>query len=285
MMVSSRIFGITVNGVKTDGFVPYADMLNHRRPRQTTWYYSDEREGFVIEACDDIPRGAQVYDSYGRKCNSRFFLNYGFINQPNDANEVPIIVHLNKEKDPNAFDIKMNLINEKQPFKKFRVVDNLEEKVMHDFLSWIRYVEYDEDMAQLYLYKNEAIIEAQKKKKQYNDSDSDDNQDIKDVFKGTNLKVISTKNELKVWNRVIQLVEESLSKYDTDLETDNMLLEKDDEEHNLTSNERNCLLYRQGEKIILHFLREAATQIIPLITMSYRDARKEVTKYKNFGPC
>lgn len=33
MMVSSRIFGITVEGVKTDGFVPYADMLNHRRPR------------------------------------------------------------------------------------------------------------------------------------------------------------------------------------------------------------------------------------------------------------
>jgi hypothetical protein len=33
MMVSSRIFGIQVEGVKTDGFVAYADMLNHRRPR------------------------------------------------------------------------------------------------------------------------------------------------------------------------------------------------------------------------------------------------------------
>jgi len=33
MMTCSRIFGITVDGVKTDGFVPYADMLNHRRPR------------------------------------------------------------------------------------------------------------------------------------------------------------------------------------------------------------------------------------------------------------
>jgi histone-lysine N-methyltransferase SETD3 len=33
MMVSSRIFGITVNNIKTDGFVPYADMLNHKRPR------------------------------------------------------------------------------------------------------------------------------------------------------------------------------------------------------------------------------------------------------------
>ncbi len=33
MMVSSRIFGIQIEGVKTDGFVAYADMLNHRRPR------------------------------------------------------------------------------------------------------------------------------------------------------------------------------------------------------------------------------------------------------------
>jgi len=32
-MTASRIFGINVNGVKTDGFVPYADMLNHKRPR------------------------------------------------------------------------------------------------------------------------------------------------------------------------------------------------------------------------------------------------------------
>jgi histone-lysine N-methyltransferase SETD3 len=110
MMVSSRIFGITVNGVKTDGFVPYADMLNHKRPRQTTWYYSDERQGFIIEACDDIPRGMEVYDSYGKKCNSRFFLNYGFINLNNDANEVPLVVFMNKE-DP-GYDIKMKLINE-----------------------------------------------------------------------------------------------------------------------------------------------------------------------------
>lgn len=32
MMVASRIFGINVEGVKTDGFVAYADMLNHKRP-------------------------------------------------------------------------------------------------------------------------------------------------------------------------------------------------------------------------------------------------------------
>lgn len=57
MMVSSRIFGIQIEGVKTDGFVAYADMLNHRRPRQTTWTYTDEQEGFIIEAMEDIKRG------------------------------------------------------------------------------------------------------------------------------------------------------------------------------------------------------------------------------------
>lgn len=109
IMVSSRIFGITVNGVKTDGFVPFADMLNHRRPRQTTWYYSEEKQGFVIDACDDIARGSQVYDSYGRKCNSRFFLNYGFINLNNDANEVPLQLALDKN-DP-GYEVKLKLIN------------------------------------------------------------------------------------------------------------------------------------------------------------------------------
>ena len=33
MMVASRIFGIQILGHKTDAFVAYADMLNHRRPR------------------------------------------------------------------------------------------------------------------------------------------------------------------------------------------------------------------------------------------------------------
>lgn len=94
MMVASRIFGIDIEGIKTDGFVAYADMLNHKRPRQTSWTYSDERGGFIIEAVEDIRRGDQVYDSYGKKCNTRFLLNYGFINLENDANEFPMVVKL-----------------------------------------------------------------------------------------------------------------------------------------------------------------------------------------------
>lgn len=33
-----------------------------------------------------------IFDSYGRKCNSRFLLNYGFVVEENDANELNISV-------------------------------------------------------------------------------------------------------------------------------------------------------------------------------------------------
>ena len=33
MTASSRIFGMTIDGKKTDAFVPLADMLNHKRPK------------------------------------------------------------------------------------------------------------------------------------------------------------------------------------------------------------------------------------------------------------
>ena len=56
MMVASRIFNFKKAGKDTVAFVPYSDMLNHRRPpSQTKWFYSDEQEGFVIEALEDIP--------------------------------------------------------------------------------------------------------------------------------------------------------------------------------------------------------------------------------------
>lgn len=43
---------------------------------------------------EDIKRGEQVFDSYGKKCNTRFLLNYGFINLDNDANEFPFTCKL-----------------------------------------------------------------------------------------------------------------------------------------------------------------------------------------------
>jgi len=96
MCVCSRNFGLQIDGHRTSALVPHADMLNHYRPRETKWTFDDERQGFTITTLQSIPVGAQVYDSYGQKCNHRFLLNYGFAVEDNHEldgfcpNEVPV---------------------------------------------------------------------------------------------------------------------------------------------------------------------------------------------------
>jgi len=78
LVVITRIFGMVIDGVKTEGLVPMADMLNHKRPRETKWTYAQNRGGFVITSLNPISKGCEVFDSYGRKCNSRFFCKLRF---------------------------------------------------------------------------------------------------------------------------------------------------------------------------------------------------------------
>lgn len=144
MMVASRIFGITINGHKTDAFVAYADMLNHRRPRQTSWSYCDKRQGFIIESLEDIKRGDQIYDSYGKKCNTRFLLNYGFINLNNDGNEFPFKITL-PTSDP-LFQAKNELLGTALVKRTYRVMADLQEEETFKWMSWLRFVDYDGDM-------------------------------------------------------------------------------------------------------------------------------------------
>ena len=79
--------------------MPLADLLNHSRPRQTSWGYDEDRAAFVVTALAPISTGGEVFDSYGKKCNSRFLLNYGFCVARNvdevsgqDLNEVRLVL-------------------------------------------------------------------------------------------------------------------------------------------------------------------------------------------------
>lgn len=68
-----------MDDIKTDALVPIADMLNHKMPKMTSWFYSEKDSIFYIQnGPERIFKGEEVTDSYGLKCNSRFLLNYGF---------------------------------------------------------------------------------------------------------------------------------------------------------------------------------------------------------------
>jgi hypothetical protein len=46
--------------------------------------------------------------------------------------------------------VKKEMIGDNSDFKKFRVVANFEDKIMNEFLSWLRFVEYDENITLMY---------------------------------------------------------------------------------------------------------------------------------------
>ena len=235
-VISSRVFGVTIKGKKNDIIAPYADMLNHKRPRQTHWNFDDESNSFIIRGVSNVKKGQEVFDSYGIKCNSRFLLNYGFTVENNEDNEFKIILILN-ESSP-LFKEKMIFLGGKNYTKKFSLVINNAESKITPFFSFLRFILYS-----------------------------------KSNFKDVNTsKPISLENEIILFNKIKELMKNYLSKYPTTLEYDIDYLNKNRKK--MDFNEYNCYIIRIGEKKILNYYLNMANDILQLLNMNKSDVKK-----------
>lgn len=79
LLVGSRVFSYTKNGKRYSGLVPYVDMLNHSANPNCTWYYNDSNKCFEAKATKNIQKGGEIFDSYGNKTNTQYYLYYGFV--------------------------------------------------------------------------------------------------------------------------------------------------------------------------------------------------------------
>lgn len=81
--------------------VPMADMFNADENYNAYWHYSDDREGFLVDAQEDIAADSQIFDTYGAKTNAEYLMNYAFIlldeNNTNTRDEYPLIVSMDPE--------------------------------------------------------------------------------------------------------------------------------------------------------------------------------------------
>ena len=235
-VISSRVFGVTIKGKKNDIIAPYADMLNHKRPRQTHWNFDDESNSFIIRGVSNVKKGQEVFDSYGIKCNSRFLLNYGFTVENNEDNEFKIILMLN-ESSP-LFKEKMIFLGGKNYTKKFSLVINNAESKITPFFAFLRFILYS-----------------------------------KSNFKDVNTsKPISVENEIILFNKIRELMKTYLSKYPTTLEYDIDYLNKNRKK--MDFNEYNCYIIRIGEKRILNYYLNMANDILQLLNMNKSDIKK-----------
>jgi len=250
LVVITRIFGLVIDGNKTDGLVPYADMLNHKRPRETKWTYEDSRAGFIITSLRTIQRGDQVYDSYGRKCNSRFFVNYGFSLDDNEDNEVVIRLQLPKADAHFAMKLRMLGGRETSAKREFQIPANYKEKKTKELFSFMRFV-HAKDSELLLLSSS-------------------------DGFKLDEIEPISIANEIKALTDISDACKVVVKGFDTTLEHDIKLLESG--ELPMYSNLRNCVIMRRGEKEVLHWFIELAEKAIPLLQMNWRDLKRTAAK-------
>ena len=265
MCVCSRNFGLIVNGLRTAALVPYADMLNHYRPRETKWQFDDSIQGFTITSLQQIHTGAQVYDSYGQKCNHRFLLNYGFSIDDNSEpdgfcpNEVPILLSL-YETD-NLYGRKCDL-NSKEPCfpnRRLRICvsDNESTRLMFAMLRII--VADGKDMDQIF-------------------SSSGSYKAIRDAQIAVNIV-----NELKALELLKSTCENLLNAYPATLLDDERKLRSQDIAP--FSNQRHAIIQVKGEKIVLHHYIDLATTAIDLIKAPdnkvFEDMMSDIKNTKN----
>ena len=233
LLISSRIFGISINDNKTDVLAPFADLLNHKRPRQTQWYYDDNLESFVIQATEDIKEGNEIFDSYGRKTNARFLLNYGFCLEDNDTSEFLITINFN-ENYPLYEEKKKFFQNEYELVRRFNLNNNFYESQIIELLSFLRFILFEGDINELY----NAI----------SSSENIYNEEVPLTF--YYIQPISKELEIKVLKHLSLLCRRALGKYPTTFEEDLNLIKT---KKNISFNLRNCLYLLMSEKTVLSY--------------------------------
>ena len=219
-------------------------MLNHRNTPNVKTEFHYQLQGIIIEAIEDIKRGEIVYYSYGEGPNFQFFRNYGFVNLGNEKND-SIGIKLERLVDKTdpflAKKLQLANIEEGELNKyKFDVKSNLDDPQVLGFISICRLFAFGKEVEALPFIQNIG-----------------------------NIPPDSKENELKLWKMIQKTCKSMLEDYPETYDQDFEIL-KDEK---LTSNQRNCVLYRQTEKRILKFYVDSAERIIPFFSMTFKDAK------------
>lgn len=115
LLVGSRIFGYVKYGIETSGMVPYIDLINHSNEPNTTWYFDDSLDSFVLISTKDIGKCEEILDDYGIKSNVELLLYYGFTLYPSPK---PLL--------------RFCLNNQIYEFDEFTQLDNLDSKQLKE---------------------------------------------------------------------------------------------------------------------------------------------------------
>ena len=265
MSVSSRIFGVTMNGVRADVLVPFADLINHRTQRQTQWYYDNAQNSFMIQSLEDIKEGNEIYDSYGKKSNAKLLLNYGFCLENNSENEYYLTLKFNP-KVPLFSQKKVIFQREEDYERTFKLYSNVYESELYELLSFLRFLIFEGDFNVLMTAMNNK-----------DDENMNDTSPVSFYY----IEPISKEIEIKVLKHLNSILREALRRYPTSLDEDKKMLKN----KNISFNQRNCLLLIISEKILLIYYIYFGEYCLTLFTLTEREIITKVSNDYKYNNC
>jgi histone-lysine N-methyltransferase SETD3 len=233
--ITSRVFGVAIDGKDTHAMVPLADMFNHKIPRETKWDYDEGAGAFVVTALRDFAAGEPVRMSYGGKCNSDLYLSYGFVFDENEYNRVAFNFWV-PEEDP-FFDVKREALAPEGVIRRFSVPAGYHRKEVRQMFWFLRVVVADaEEVARMSV---RGRLTAEKR------------------------GPVSARNEQAVLAEIEAAAEAALAGYDTTVEEDNALLR----DLRLPPSIRACIMMRRGEKCVFRHYIALARTAAPLLSL------------------
>lgn len=147
-LVQSRMFGLTneENAHVVSAMVPIGDNFNHRSKFNVEWGYGNNGlgdSGVIFNALEKIPKGEQIYTSYGTKSNFQLLTQYGFVEKHNHVKQPLFLRHIAVfENDPNK-DLKLEFLN-KAPHFQLMINENIDAKQTQEALSVLRVIYFDD---------------------------------------------------------------------------------------------------------------------------------------------
>jgi len=94
--------------------------------------------GFLLKSIAALPKGSEVFDSYGVKSNSRFLLNYGFVEPQNVFNEYEFGLKFDSRFPLYTQKIWM-FPNLKNAFIGFKLTQNYDSESFSEFMGFLRF--------------------------------------------------------------------------------------------------------------------------------------------------
>jgi histone-lysine N-methyltransferase SETD3 len=259
--VITRIYKVNRGGFEDNVMVPVADMANHAIPPNTGWKFSDASDSFVVDAEVNLNKGAVLYETYGEKCNYRYFVNYGFTVDNNPYEEATIQTNIMYRHMLNAYTKEILTSYDSRIILR----DLFDRHIFSSLDS--RFVDFiigDKSAYQVgYTYNDVA-------KKLFAELRGGD-------------KPETIEGETKLHEHIVSIVEDTLSGFLTTIEEDDALLANNEYTFNL----RNTIVQRKEEKKVLLYWKTLSSNLIGAITentkRSFKKLNKKMNKWAGFA--